>query len=1069
MTGLKSEKQKGIGSIRFSLNIRKWADSSLFIALAVAIIASACLFLGFSQTPRLYTIDYGQYERILADCGLDWTEEDIAAGGLQFERPVTSFAYKHFSWTNLLTPNAGNSIVYLVSVVRLFTEPFGKYFSVDGLALVSAVILVLSITILTLGMHRLFHRIWIVPLLVFCFMAGNGNFCAMFRGLYPEGAAIVFSLLFAGVTIFGWSVDKKQRKFWILPVMAASVLMLNADAPMILFLPFVAAADIFFLLSCRKDPAVICLLFAGVIVLLAGLTSSIHHTGSNLDFFSNASLYESVFNTMVPAFGDHELMLLEFGLDKSYAHDVGKSFYEAEDSYAHNPRDEEAAKELFSKITTEDVVTLYLLHPDLLLKVIRQIPVSLNRGFENARNRELADDVRTFHASRTDSGYLFTFWQFLPHSYVLFVYAELFFALCGVVLMILQKNPKWLLLCLFSFAAILYLPFDVVLNGYSLAQEYILFQIFLMILLWMEMAMGIIILSPEVRQWFSKYGEDPYVIPARPAPARYVSRFTETIVKCFRAVTDFLAGSHLRLMIFSAVISVLMLCLTFLPADHPVCINNGDFGRMMAQLDLTWPGNIFFDAVEQMGHSAIEEYGYLRPWDVKKLTPLKPTFSLYWFASIVRLMTEPFGKPFSTWLLAWVMGGLSVISVLVILNDLYPILKKWSLAAALALCTMLYSETYLTWYDGLFGEGCILLSILLTLMCAVHLCRMPVSGVRYWKKFCWLFGLFLSLNIMVSAKSQMLLTLPGAILIFVALCIYQRPYRYDFQALLALLGLGLCLVLALSAFTVYQSERTEESVSQKHTMWQAFFYGIFMIADDPIGDMEAMGIDTAMAPDIGKYVQFEDPSLYVYAPLSEEAEEAFYNHVSMFTILKWYLTHPTKLWYMMDHAAKEARALYTGFRVYNGQNYSLDHEVVDGLNFWPGWRAFLTPASFLGYVIFYAVLLFILIRFMLRKDQPVERKMLCVIPLFLIVTGVIQYPMSVIGNGFVDNQKQMFGFSLCHDLLMAFVLVWGFRYLSEKGLPHLEIKNFFAAVETGKEGGNRCGIFRAERHGGRIE
>ena len=39
-----------------------------------------------------------------------------------------------------------------------------------------------------------------------------------------------------------------------------------------------------------------------------------------------------------------------------------------------------------------------------------------------------------------------------------------------------------------------------------------------------------------------------------------------------------------------------------------------------------------------------------------KLTLLKPTYSLYWFVSAARLLTEPFGLPFSTWILAWLMG-----------------------------------------------------------------------------------------------------------------------------------------------------------------------------------------------------------------------------------------------------------------------------------------------------------------------------------------------------------------------------------------------------------------------------
>ena len=36
-----------------------------------------------------------------------------------------------------------------------------------------------------------------------------------------------------------------------------------------------------------------------------------------------------------------------------------------------------------------------------------------------------------------------------------------------------------------------------------------------------------------------------------------------------------------------------------------------------------------------------------------------------------------------------------------------------------------------------------------------------------------------------------------------------------------------------------------------------------------------------------------------------------------------------------------------------------------------------------------------------------------------MLVGVMQYPLSVIGNGFADNNKQMYTFMLCHDLLVV--------------------------------------------------
>ena len=51
----------------------------------------------------------------------------------------------------------------------------------------------------------------------------------------------------------------------------------------------------------------------------------------------------------------------------------------------------------------------------------------------------------------------------------------------------------------------------------------------------------------------------------------------------------------------------------------------------------------------------------------------------------------------------------------------------------------------------------------------------------------------------------------------------------------------------------------------------------------------------------------------------------------------------------------------------------------------------------------------------------------------------MQYPLSVIGNGFADNHKQMFGFMLCHDILTLVNLTVGFRFLGRHG-PELLAK-----------------------------
>ncbi|MBQ6364896.1 MAG: hypothetical protein IJI61_00600 [Oscillospiraceae bacterium] len=1009
-----------------------------FPVLILVLFALLCLVIGFTKSPRLYPVDFGEYEMILKQCSLTWTEEDLAKGDLQYVRPITSFRYTRFTWSNLLTPQAGGSLVYPVAVVRLFTAPFGLDFSVDFLAAVFAGILLLAVWLLSKACYTLIPRAWYVPGILLGLLFTDGNFCALFRALYPVSAAIAFSLLFCGISLYAFSLPTRSRRFLILPVWLASFLMLKSFTPLVVFLPAAVAVDVAVLLSCRKDSQhFVFALVLCVLLVFSFCRSAVILAGEDADYFSDASAYESLFNTMLPQVEDPSSALHRFELDESYEPDIGRSFYEDEAVYSHNPRAEEEASVLFAHLNAGRLVKEYLLHPSLLSKVIQNCTSKISDGFESGRNLSLSRNAKGFSPSRTDGGFLSLLWKLFPVSYSLFVFLSLLAAAVCIVLLIRTRKALWFCPALVFLCGNLYLPFNIILNGYAESQIYFRYQVLLTIALFTVFLCFLFSLVPVFAAWVTKYMSEPYALLAFTRSPGYSESWLTRCRETFYLWWKHFIGSRVRVLCFIAVLSAGFLVFTFLPRDHAGTVNNGDYGRMMAQLEITWPGYLYYDYARQAGQFVIEEYSYLEPFDPLKFTPLSPTYSLYWFTSLVRLLTEPFGLPFSTLLLGWLMGLISLVCMLKILWDLYPVLGKWTLAAALGLCALLFSETYLVWFNSLYGEGCILVGLVLTLMCAVHLCLMPTG--KNWRKGVWLIGLALSLNILLTAKSQMLMAMPGAVLLFLLLSWHQRAYRYDFLILQSLLSLGLGVALIFSAVNVYQTDRTENSVSQKHTMWQAYFYGIFMISDDPVGDMEALGIDTAMAADIGKYVEFADDSQYVYAPLSEEADAAFYDHVSMFTILRWYLTHPAKLWRMMDHAAAEARELYTGFRIYNGQNYSdPNHDPVTGRNYWPGWRAYLVPGSFLGYVIFYGLLLFVLFRILLGKYSQ-KQKILCCIPLFLIVTGVLQFPLSVLGNGFADNQKQLFCFSLCHDFLLCICLVFGARFLFQHAGNRLDI------------------------------
>ena len=205
-------------------SVKKWFGSSpsRLVTLAAFLCAAVCLMVGFSSQPRLYAVDYGQYRAVLRQCGLTWTGEDLALGDLQYTRPLNTFAYTRFSWSSLFTPKAGGSTVYAVALVRLFTAPFGMPFSIEALAFVWAAVLALAAGIITGALYERLPRLCAVPLIILCAMYLDGNFCAVFRSLYPQAAAFAFSLLFLAMALKAWSLPPERRKRWIFPIQSAS-------------------------------------------------------------------------------------------------------------------------------------------------------------------------------------------------------------------------------------------------------------------------------------------------------------------------------------------------------------------------------------------------------------------------------------------------------------------------------------------------------------------------------------------------------------------------------------------------------------------------------------------------------------------------------------------------------------------------------------------------------------------------------------------------------------------------------------------------------------------------------
>lgn len=1008
-------------------NVWLGADRGRLLALLVAAAAFVCLLAGLLRSPRLYPIDYGQYESIMRQVGLAYTQRDAGLNTPQYVRAVSTFVYTHFSWSKLVTPSSSGSLVYGVALVRLVTRPFGLEFSVDALSAVWAVLLLIAVYSLTRSGYRFIGTAVLIPGAILCLIFSDMNFCAILRGLYPQGAAVVFTLLYLASVLRAVTTAKGTGVRCLLPVAVAGTLFLKAHSPLIVFLPVTVFS--FLLVLCAEYRGMTKRLFSAalcVALFLTGLIPAVRSFEEDPDFTSHAATYHAMFGALLSVSPDAEKDLAAFGLDSSYLPDIGLSYYEADDVYAHNPQNEGEAEKLFSAVTPATLAKFYLFHPQRLAAVLRRLPLALN-GYDNIRNIEYGEVTTSeFYTTRVDGG-LFALLRLLwPGSYGVF-WLAFFIGALGILLAAVFRRQPWLACAALGIlSAAAYLPLCVVLCGYDGFSQFRLYQVFLQDLFFLFLAGAMVLASRRVSMWLTAFSDHPtsFRLPDAPQTAKW------SLVRCagkrMKRPLFCLTANRRRIVAVTAIAALSMTLFLEFRIPHAACVNNGDFGRMMEQIGVTWTSENYFNSELQSNHQAIEQYAWSVPFDWRCLTPLRPTYSLYLFVSIVRLFTEPFGYPLNTWGLSILMGALAAGCIVLITRDLYAVLKRWSLAAGLGLCAAFCSEPYLVWYNGLFGESSILIGMLMSLACAVHLALMPRRGKI---RLLWFAGLMVSLGVLLCAKSQMLLALPAALFVLAVLLWIHRPYRIDFSILYAVAGLAMCAVLCVSSFGVFSADRDAQGITTKSNLWHTYFYGIFMISDDPIGDMEELGVDTAMATDIGKAVSFDKNAGYVYPLLSEKAQTAFYDHVSMAAALKWYLLHPDKLWYMMDHAAQKAHELYTGYRVYVGQDYSDAHDAVDGFGLWLYSRSVFAPTMFAGYLVFYGMLLVAAVRRMWCRSLPDERRALWGVMIFIILTGVLQYPLTVLDNGFADNQKQLFPFILCHDFLVLAVLVLALRWL----------------------------------------
>lgn len=1003
----------------------------LFFGLAVL----AVLLPGIFSAQRLGTLDNGSYEPTMQVAGLTYLQSDLAEPEtLFFDHVIEKYDYSSFSYWKLLGPNGQSSILYPVALIRLVTEPFGIPFSTVYLALAYSLLYALGTYVLVRSCAHLSGWLGAIPGTILLLASSSRNLLAYFNSLYPTAAVIVGLLLMIAMALRLFTYGKHTGIRGMLGFLAAAAFCLNASELCLIFAPFAVMVVIAVLLrdweeKSLKPGAAVC----AVVLVLAAISSSSQQLSSSYRYQSNISAYQSAFVGFLKASDDPVSDLQDFGLEESYAADVGKSYYLSGDSFRHNPQNEQEAKLLFEKLNVDTVGNWYLRHPMRLLQTANRQEEAFN-SFESDLALELGQTGKDSPRVNRRWSLADTLMKMLlPEDYsgafVCFLLGLAASAWLCFRLLRQKLGKAFSIAAGISGACFALGSFGYVLLHLRYLGQDSLFLARIVGVFGILLSMGILGLAAGhciyvLSHWFRKkqqrriedrglslwhYG----TLPAAKVHALGSGRWGSFLDRPGPAA--FLV--FLLALFMSGIVQFI--------GVRAGCVNNGDFGRMMDQLGIIWQGDIFYNVDAQLGRRVIEDYAFRGSFDWTSLTFLNPKYSLIYPATLVRLFCNLTGQDFSTWYLSLVMNAVLIVCLVSIVYDLHSLLGRYAVLLGMGLCIVFFCESYLVWFNSLFGESCMFLGLFMVIACCVHLAVKPANK-------CWptVLLLLFSARVLVCAKAQMLVTLPFVLILVVLFALYQRPLAIKGLVPYILTVMVACVIITSDCITVY---RDNSGISERQTVWQATFYGALMISDDPEATMEELGIDTRMLPDIGKDAYQKDED-YVISPNTAEADAALYDHVNTFTMVKYYLRHPVQLYKMLNHAASASRTVYNEFRAYLGQDYSQPHDTVQKLGLWLYWRYFFTCGSFLSYVLLYgAAMAVALLVIFGKRERDVRWKMLSVVFLWILLTGAVQFPISVIGNGFADNHKQMFGFIMCHDFLVVFSLTILIRYLRHHG------------------------------------
>ncbi len=985
-------------------------------AFSVAVLSALTLFLVLFSSPRPGCVDVGEYDQTLFRLGLTRTAEDLAHPEERyFSGVIEKFDILGIDSARYFS-NPSESLIFPAAVISSICDLFGIPFSTVYLALLFSLVVVISVYIITKSLHHYIGDIAVAAGCILCVCMLSSDNIVYFNSLYNNGMVTVSFLFMAAMMLRGLAEPAGRGLKNILPIPVAMYLFLTSAASMIglifLLLPFLGY--LIYKNRPEKAKAMVYYVVSGAMSAVL-LLFCIQFMQKSEQLNSRMNIYTATFNGAFETADNQEEAVGYFGLSSEYVQDIGKSYYLDQAQYVVAPYSEEAEELLYSKLSYGKLLKYYISHPDSFLKLADhalQNATRVNRDKfkyiqkDNENVKETVERMGYYPIVRklimpVDSGH------YLGMTVTVML---LLLGIIGYRKWRKQRAEMFYILLSLELCSIGSLFLNVFLYGNFDINMHLFGHI--IITDGMFVAVSIVFLYEICKLSRFLNREETEAAESVNAEAVHLGKVLLLPLKKVKDIfTRYISSSARNTTIFMSILAVIiMTCVFFLP-ERIGAYNNGDFGRMIDAMGINYTEYDLIHQDEQTVTKVIETYDWREDFDWSTVTFLSPSMSQTMLAVLVRLTGGAMGFPYSTVYATVIYMFMMGAAFGAFVWGGYKLWGKKVIILALVLLPILFGSYNMGWFNSLFSEATEMAGLLMVLgtsMAIIAKERGTVS-VKLWLAF--LFGIRFFIGGKAQVTVEILLLAPWAML----LAIYHRPpKKIKWIIQIALVGI-ITVMTARSALIIYQKNN---EISSGDTTYASIFAGVLVVADDPVAALDELGLDASLIADAGKH-QYLPKDQYYCAPRTEMAEEMVYSKIDAIGVLKWYLKHPKELWRVLDYTATQAAETMPGFFLYSGEKTTEVHRTVSKFNYWEIVRGNLTPNVFWQYILLYSVFIGYCGKKAFSKKEKNTVRLLSVFFILLILVGAEQFPLTVIGNGFVDNVKQLFVFRMVHDIIIV--------------------------------------------------